>query len=331
MSTSGASAGFGLLSAATWGGSDFVGGMGSRHAPALLIAALGQTVSLILLIALCLAMRLTVPGGHYLLYAAAGGFEGALALAAFYHALSMGAMGQTAAFTGLLTAMVPVLFSLIYEGAPAPLTAVGLAAGCAAIWLITHQPAERAGDGRAVAPPAALLLGALAGLGFGAQLILFKIAGAGGIFWVLTAARGAAVAALLIVLAAWRPKGAWQFVLPRWAAKSQWVDQSSPTAGLGYELEGHSHELEERDREPSKRGRRWFWLAGAVTGLLDTAGNLFYLRASQLGRLDATAVICALYPGVTMMLAAFLLRERPTVRQIAGIAMALGAVVLLSI
>ena len=56
----------------------------------------------------------------------------------------MGAMGLTAALTGLLTALVPVLFSLFHDGLPAPLTTVGLALGCIAIWFITHAPAVRA-------------------------------------------------------------------------------------------------------------------------------------------------------------------------------------------
>jgi len=59
-----------------------------------------------------------MPGSAPLLYVAVGGFEGSLALAIFYRALAMGAMGLTAALTGLLTALVPVLFSLVHEDCP---------------------------------------------------------------------------------------------------------------------------------------------------------------------------------------------------------------------
>ena len=113
MSSSGAAAGLGLLSAATWGGSDFAGGWGARRASSLLVTASGQIVSLLALLLVCLVLRLTVPGTSYLVYAAIGGFEGAIALAVFYRALSMGAMGLTAALTGLTTALVPVLFELV--------------------------------------------------------------------------------------------------------------------------------------------------------------------------------------------------------------------------
>src|SRR5664279_1274259 len=159
MNASGASAGLGLVSAAAWGGSDFVGGVGARRAPALLVVASGHTFSLLVLMALCLGMQLALPGRHYLVYAAVGGFEGSLALAVFYRALAMGAMGLTAALTGLLTALIPVLFSFFVEGFPGPLTAVGLLGGLLAIWLITHTPNQ---EGPAT-PPTALLLGALAG------------------------------------------------------------------------------------------------------------------------------------------------------------------------
>ena len=281
MNASGASAGLGLVSAASWGGSDFVGGMGARRAPALLVVASGHIISFLILLTYCLGIRLALPGSHYLLYALIGGFEGSVALAIFYRALAMGAMGLTAALTGLLTALVPVVFSLFVDGFPSPLTALGLAAGLAAIWLITHAPAK---DGR-TSPPAALMLGALAGTGFGAQLILFKIASGGGVLWTMTSARAAGSVAMILVILVKPPKGPW----------------------------------------------RGFWQTGILAGLLDTVGNLFYIRATQIGRLDAAAVVCSLYPASTILLAALVLRERPTRRQMAGMAVAVGAVMLLSL
>jgi len=247
----------------------------------MLVVASGHIVSLLMLLAICFQMHLALPNSHYLLFAAVGGFEGSLALAIFYRALAMGAMGLTAALTRLLTALVPVLFSLLREGLPTPVIAAGLAMGLGAIWLITHAP----GDAGPAAPTKALLLGALAGIGFGTQLILFKFAGGGGVLWTMTSARAAGSLAMVLLLIAMPPKGAW----------------------------------------------RGFWLTGILAGILDTAGNLFYLRATMLGRLDVAAVICSLYPAGTILLAALVLRERPTRRQMAGMALALAAVALLSV
>jgi len=207
----GSAAGFGLLSATTWGGSDFVGGVGARRSPALLVVASGHVFSLILLLVICRAMQVAVPGSAPLLYAALGGFEGALALAVFYRALAMGAMGLTAALTGLLTALVPVFFSLVHEGLPSLRAGVGLALGLAAIWLITHTPVAKGAEStRPSAPRLPLLLGGIAGLGFGTQLILFKMASSASILWTMTSARAAGVLALVIVIIVMPPKAAWR-------------------------------------------------------------------------------------------------------------------------
>jgi drug/metabolite transporter (DMT)-like permease len=64
---------------------------------------------------------------------------------------------------------------------------------------------------------------------------------------------------------------------------------------------------------------------------LDTLGNLLYIQTTRFGRLDVAAMICSLYPAVTILLAALVLREWPTRRQFGGMALALIAVALLSL
>jgi drug/metabolite transporter (DMT)-like permease len=290
VSGSGASASLGLISAASsavsWGGSDFVGGLGARRAPALLVVVSGQVLSLAALAALCLALRVPVPDRYSSLCAIVGGFVGALSLAVFYRALAMGAMGLTAALTGLLTAGIPVVFSFFRDGLPSPINRAGLAAGCIAIWLISHRPAEAPDSAtRAGAQRTALLLGTLSGVGFGAQLVLLKLASGGGVLWAMTWTRAAGVAALLLVLAILRPR------VPR---------------------------------------NGFLWI-GLFAGALDTAGNLFYILAARAGRLDVAAMVASLYPAVTILLAALVLHEHPTRRQITGMGLALAAVLLLSV
>ena len=82
---------------------------------------------------------------------------------------------------------------------------------------------------------------------------------------------------------------------------------------------------------PPKAPWRGFWFYGILAGSLDTIGNLFYVQTTRLGRLDAAAVVCSLYPAGTILLAALVLREWPTIRQFAGMALALAAVLLLSV
>lgn len=284
MAGSGASAGLGLCSAAFWGGSDFAGGWGSRRAPALLLVTSGQILSLAFLLVLCAALHVPAPDAHYSILAIVGGFEGALSLAIFYRALAMGAMGLTAALSGLLTALIPVLFSFLQDGLPAPVNIAGLATGCAAIWFITHQGQAPAGIERPGTGGKALLLGTLSGIGFGCQLVLLKMAASGGVLWSLTWTRIAGVGALVLALAIMRTRAHIKAFLP----------------------------------------------IGAFAGALDTVGNLFYVLAARAGRLDIAAMVSSLFPAVTILLAAILLRERPSRRQMAGIGLALAAVMMLS-
>jgi drug/metabolite transporter (DMT)-like permease len=66
------------------------------------------------------------------------------------------------------------------------------------------------------------------------------------------------------------------------------------------------------------------------TALLDTSGNLLFLAATRAGRLDVAAVLASLYPASTILMAAWMLRERPTRRQGWGMAVALAAVVMIT-
>jgi drug/metabolite transporter (DMT)-like permease len=68
-----------------------------------------------------------------------------------------------------------------------------------------------------------------------------------------------------------------------------------------------------------------------MSGVLDTLGNGAYALAAQLGRMDVAAVLGSLYPGATVLLAWILLKEQIGKRQMLGIAMALTAIVLITL
>ena len=284
-SGSAASVGLGLIAATTWGGSDFAGGQGAKRSPALLVVASGHVVTLCLMLTLCWAGHLPIPHRTEFLEGAIGGLEGSLALAVFYRALAMGAMGLTAALTGLLTALVPVLFGFWFDGLPGPLAAMGLVLGVLAIWMISHSPEV---NGLSTVPRSALWLGAISGAGFGLQLILLKFASSGGVIWAITSARVGGVLGMLVVLVLAWPK------------------------------------------EKTRRIMTGFWSLGIAAGALDTLGNVGYTVAAHNGRLDLAAIVSSLYPGFTILLAAIVLRERPTRRQTLGMAVALASVLFLS-
>jgi drug/metabolite transporter (DMT)-like permease len=80
-----------------------------------------------------------------------------------------------------------------------------------------------------------------------------------------------------------------------------------------------------RQRLPSILGNR----NALVAGVFDAGGNVFFLVASHLTRLEIAALIASMSPAVTVALAAALLRQKATVRQVAGVVVSLLAIGLL--
>ena len=72
------------------------------------------------------------------------------------------------------------------------------------------------------------------------------------------------------------------------------------------------------------------WLLPLVLiGILDTAGNAFYLAAVQTGQLAIASVLSAMYPVMTVILAAVVLREPVTRDHTIGVGLAGAAIVLI--
>lgn len=72
------------------------------------------------------------------------------------------------------------------------------------------------------------------------------------------------------------------------------------------------------------------WLLMMLAGALDTAGNVLFIMATQVGRLDVAAVLSSLYPASTVLLARFVLHERMSAVQTVGMVAALAAIPLIA-
>jgi drug/metabolite transporter (DMT)-like permease len=82
-------------------------------------------------------------------------------------------------------------------------------------------------------------------------------------------------------------------------------------------------------RPPTKGLRASWWLLIGV-GICDTAANMLFGLASTRGLLSVVSVLASLYPVVLVALARVLLHERIAKHQLAGVAVALGGVALIS-
>ena len=71
--------------------------------------------------------------------------------------------------------------------------------------------------------------------------------------------------------------------------------------------------------------RQGLWI-GLVAGCIDVSGTAFYVRASQMGRLDTAVVLSSLYPAITVLLARIFLREKFTLWKTVGVLAALAAI-----
>ena len=279
--------GLGLAASAFWGASDFLGGLATRKAHVVMVVALAHSLSLVLLLLIALATHSPVPPERFALLGLCAGAFGGLALILYYQALSLGEMGLTTALTGLLTALVPVVYSFFTQGRPKSTQVAGFVLAAAAIALIAYAPAGRP-------RPLALGLATLSGLGFGVFLVILKVGSTHGLIWQLIYSRmaSATLAAGVVVLIVLRGRG----------------------ASLRKQVSAN----------------RFLWAAGSA-GVLEATGSLLYMRSATEGRLDVAAVLASLYPVVTIVLAAWFLKERTTSSQALGMALALGAVVLVSL
>ncbi len=286
-----------LSAAAAWGGGDFSGGMGVKTAggstrAALRFILLSHFASLSVLVAILWLRHEPLPHGPLMSWGLLAGVAGGISLTAFYLALSRGEMGISAAISGLLAAAIPALVSTVMEGAPGALRLAGFLLALVAIWVIAAGPSPENAGGKAT-----LGLAVLSGAGFGVYFVALRMDNSLGVVMPMALARvGSLVTCGLMLLV------------------------------LSLSRTGSQPKPAKTQRMP---GIVVVWALSSA--LLDTTGNMLFVGATLLGRLDVAAVLASLYPAGTILLAAWQLHEKPTRRQVAGMFAALAAVVMITL
>ena len=293
----------GLLAAFFWGGGDFSGGMGAKRAggsvrDALRIILLSHAASFTVLFTAAILRGDHFPHGAPLYWGLAAGVTGGLSLTCFYIALARGAMGASAAVSGLLAAAIPAVVSIVAEGSPGASRLLGFLVAGVAIWMVAAAPTGVLEGPQAAPAASTMILAIVAGAGFGVYFVALKLAGAAGIVWPMATARMGSITACSVLL----------LLLSRGA-----------TAG-----------------GPASRGAFVKLPRSAVawalsTALLDTSGNLLFICATRAGRLDVASVLASLYPATTILLAGWVLKEHFSRRQAIGMAIAAVAVVMITL
>ena len=272
---------YGLLSSASWGAADFIGGLATKKASAIRVLYLAEIAGFIPFLILAIVTREPVPSYIDFLWGALSSIVGLTGLIILYRALAEGQMTIAAPVSALLAAIVPVIFGSLTLGLPPATTLIGFGLAFLAVWLISQSDSTHWRFSFSD-----LRLPLLSGFFFGFYFILIHKATLNAFFWPLTSARFAGVVAL----------GLFAFVT----------------------------------RQPAMPPRE-VWGLCIVNGVIDIAGNAFYILSAQSGRIDVAAVLGALYPASTVLLAWLILKEKISLTQAAGIVCAFIAIVLFTI
>ena len=290
----------GLSSGLCWGAADFFGGLQSRRLPALTVALWSQAAG-----ALALAVALVVlgiegarPVASGVAWGLAGGVGSGLALALFYRGLAEGTMSVVAPVSAC-GAVVPVAAAFLTGDRPDALAVAGVLAAVTGVVLVsrTRPPTrDRPERPRSPARPGRVLAMALgSAVGFG-------------LFYVFVDAGTASMAGTT------GSRGSPLWVIAGARASSLLMLSTIALVGRRSSL-----------RWPGRR-------IGpvALVGVGDTGANLLFAYAATTGSLAVVGVLGSLYPVATVVLARWLLGERLSGGQNAGVVLALTGVGLLA-
>jgi drug/metabolite transporter (DMT)-like permease len=193
-----------LASAASWGVSDFLGGLQSRRLPVLGVLAVSQPAGLVLIALLIpLIGADSISAGKFGI-AFLAGVASLGGLAAFYAAMAMGTVSVVAPIAAL-GVVVPVVVGLAGGESPAAIQLAGLVPAMGGVVILSYEErpehVETARTARL-----SVVLAIVAGLGFGIFFTGLDAAAADRPGWSILAVRVGGVTAVVAALLIARPR-----------------------------------------------------------------------------------------------------------------------------
>lgn len=288
----------GLGAAAVYGASDFFGAFSARRIHLVTATFFNYAIALVAILP-----ALAIVGGAWSDGALVSGVvSGALAvfgLLAFYGVLAVGPMSLLSPLIALIQSVVPVAIAAVTGQG---LSLVGwVAIGIGIVALLLLAPAPRRGQTHISLRGA--LLAVASGLLLGASLIVLDFApknsGVVPALWEIMTGTAILAVIWLIVKLLGTGRPALSFLQPG----------------------------AEAVRSLSSRRA---WLAAAVSGILVAVADTFIVLALHIGNLAVVSVLTSLYPVVTVILAATVLKERMTKLQFVAVALVIAASLLFS-
>jgi drug/metabolite transporter (DMT)-like permease len=308
-----------LSGALVYGAADFLGGLAASRLRSILVTAVAAASGLVVLFA-----AYPLLGGEWrpadVVWGAVSGVIGVASIALLYACLAIGPMSILSPVTAVVSAIAPMAWGLATGESLAPIGYVGLAVALVAVVLIAVIPGQR------TARPSArgLVMAVGAGLAIGAFLIVIDQTSreSGVVPLIMNRATNAVITAAIVgvlVIRAVR-RGA--------DASSALIARGMP---VGATPTGHADLEHAVTPVPATPTVRRAWALAIGCGLVDAAANTILLLALRAGDLSIVSALTALYPAGTVILAAFVLRERIAPLQWTGLVLALGAGAMLAL
>lgn len=279
-----------LCSAIGYGLSDFVGGLLTRKASVWVVASVSQAAATIVAFVVVMT-NVGEPDALAFGLGVLGGLGSGAGNLLIYQGLAAGRMAVVAPVSAITTASLPVGVGLITGEQPGTLPMIGALMALPAIWLVSSGGSGRQAVSRL---PSQRRFGKV-----DADVLTGLAAGVG--FGVQFSSLG--------------------LVPPSAGLTPLAISQIVSVSGIILGATVQSTPWMPRDR--------FGWL-GSVAGLLAGVATVCFQLAVQRGLLSIAGVLAALYPAVTVLLAASILREPIYRTQGAGLLLAASAIALIA-